>query len=114
MNRIINEISHLYADANVNDLKLTKYLQMRSHPGWNVHQELLLMFRGKIAEELLSRRFTEKDQTTKDIEQRAYMMVDELIRFLLNPLEKAQKRAEFARNFERAVEASYGKRPQRS
>ena len=95
------------------DKKLTKYLQMRSHQGWPVHEELLLLFRGKIAEELLSRRFTEKDQATKDVEQRAYMMVDELIRFLLNPLEKAQKRAEFARNFDRAVEATYGKQPQR-
>lgn len=72
------------------------------------------MFRGKIAEELLSRRFTEKDQVTKDVEQRAYMMVDELIRFLLNPLEKAQKRAEFARGLDRAVEATYGKRPERN
>jgi len=74
---------------------------------------MLLLLRGRIAEELLSRRFTEKDQATKDVEQRAYMMVDELIRFLLNPLEKAQKRANFARQFQERVEATYGKRPER-
>lgn len=86
---------------------------MRSHQGWEVHQEMLLLFRGKVAEELLSRRFSEKDAYAKDVEQRAYMMVDELIRFLLNPLEKAQKRAEFARGLEQAVEATYGKQPRR-
>jgi len=102
----------MYADANVNDRKLTKYLEMRSHQGWPIHEELLLMFRGMIAEELLSRGFTEKDAAAKDVEQRAYMMVDELIRFLLNPLEKAQKRAEFSRGFDKAMEATLiGKRP---
>ena len=79
----------MYAERNVTDRKLTKYIEMRKHQGWPVHEELLLLIRGKIAEELLSKRFTEKDMTTKDVEQRAYMMVDELIRFLLNPLEKA-------------------------
>ena len=72
------------------------------------------MLRGKIAEDLLSRRFSEQDAYTKDVEQKAYMMVDELIRFLLNPLEMAQRRAEFARNFEKAVESTYRKKPQRS
>lgn len=61
----------------------------------------------------MSRRFTEKDKETKDVEQRAYMMVDELIRFLLNPFELAQKRADFKRAFEQKLEATYGKQPQR-
>ncbi len=98
MRRIITQLSKKYSD--VNDRKLTKYLAMRSHEGWAVHQEMLLLLRGMIAEELLSRRFTEKDKDSKDVEQRAYMMVDELIRFLINPLEKAIKRAQFARAFD--------------
>jgi hypothetical protein len=71
-----------------------------------------LLIRGKIAEELLSRRFTEKDGVTKDVEQRAYYMVDELIRFLMNPLEKAHKRAEFDRGLEQQLGATpQGKQP---
>ena len=89
-------------------------MQMRSHQGWEVHQEILLLLRGKIAEELLSRKFSDQDSYTKDVEQRAYMLVDELIRFLLNPLEKAQKRARFARELEQRVEATYRKRPERN
>ena len=103
MRKILNELSAHYANFEENLQKITVYGQMKQHPGWNVHQELLMLCRGKLAEEVLSKRFTELESTEKDVRQRAYAMVDDFIKFLLNPLAKAQKRAEFMRGFDREM-----------
>lgn len=91
MRHILSEISEHYSE----DQKLNTYWHMKEHPGWPVHQEILLLIRGKMAEELLSFRFTKLDKDEKDAQQRAYAYVDEIIRFLLNPMEKAIKKANF-------------------
>lgn len=91
MRHILAEISEAYA----NDQKLNTYWRMREDPGWAVHQEILLLIRGKMAEELLSSRFTKLDKDEKDAQQRAYAYCDEIVRFLLNPMEKAIKKANF-------------------
>ena len=64
---------------------------MKEHEGWPVHQEFLLLMRGSLAEEMLSSTFTKLDKDEKDSKQRAYSYVDEVIKFLLNPVEKAQR-----------------------
>jgi len=94
MKKIINDLSSHYADFEKNNRAITAYASMESHPGWSVHKEMLLLLRGQIAEELLSKRFTELSATDKDVQQRAYSMVDDFIQFLLNPLSQAKKRAQ--------------------
>jgi len=108
--KILNELSDFYANTEDNLQRITAYGQMKNHPGWAVHQEILMLCRGKIAEEVLSKRFTDLGSTEKDVRQRAYAIVDEFIKFLLNPLAKAQKRANFERGFEEAIRR---KQPQR-
>ena len=99
MKRILIELSKHYAaidDSRVRG-KITAYATMKSHPGWDVHIEMLMLLRGSIAEELLSERFTKLDAREKDVQQRAFSMVDQLIKFLTNPLAQAQERAKVYR-----------------
>lgn len=91
MRKILRDISVNFLNQNEIDGKLVKYLEMKKHKGWEVHQEFLLLMRGAIAEDMLSATFTKLDKDEKDSKQRAYSHVDEIIRFLLNPVEKAQK-----------------------
>ena len=98
MRKILNELSSHYADIERNSRAILVYAQMESHPGWSVHKEMLMLLRGHIAEELLSKRFTELDATEKDVQQRAYSMVDDFIKFMLNPLAQAKKKAQFLQN----------------
>ena len=98
MESILREISVTYWRGNNDDRKLTNYVAMRQHPGWPVLQEFLLLMRGTIAENMLSKRFTELDCTEKDIRQRTYYNMDEVIRFLLDPVSKARKLAGIAKH----------------
>ncbi len=87
----MREISVAYWKSNNEDRKLTNYVAMRQHPGWPVLEEFLLLMRGKMAENILSKRFTKLDKEAKDIQQRTYHNMDEVIRFLLDPVTNARK-----------------------
>lgn len=69
---------------------LRKYHQMTTHEGWKVHQDCLLTLKGLILEELLSRRFTDLKPIEKDIRQRAYADVIEILNFLYDPFKEAR------------------------
>lgn len=103
--KIINKLSDHYADFNnaQTQKKISAYASMKGQYGWEVHTEMLMLLRGAIAEDLLSADFTELPSTEKDIQQRAYAMVDDLIMFLINPLAKAEQRAKFIRGFDREM-----------
>lgn len=103
MRGILTEISRAYANEQYRT-QLLQYMDMQKSEGWKVHQQMLLMMRGMIAEEMLSSRFTKLDEREKDVRQRAYHNVNEVIGFLLKPIEKAVKKAEFSRNFEREMQ----------
>jgi hypothetical protein len=94
LRRLITKLSDHYADFEENNRSITAYAQMENHPGWSIHKEMLLLLRGLVAEDLLSKKFTELDATEKDVQQRAYSMVDDFIQFLLNPLAQAKHRAQ--------------------
>lgn len=101
MRHLLRGIGQHFYERDVDDRKLTEYVSMRQHVGWGTHREMLLTLRGMIATELLSDRFTKLDATEKDVQQRAYSHVNELINFLLNPLDLATRRAQFKREFDK-------------
>ena len=117
MKKILAEVSMVFRDITQPTIqkKISAYTQMKGQYGWSVHQELLMLIRGKMAEEILSERFTKLDATEKDARQRAYHMADNLIMFLLNPLKKAQEAAKFYVNFDEKLkrEAAKQARPKR-
>ena len=100
MRDLLRGISVHYAKSNSNDEKLTKYDALKRHEGWEVHKEMLLVLRGMIADDLLSAKFTNMNSRDKDALQRGYSYANELIGFLLNPLDLAVKRAKFNKGFD--------------
>jgi len=52
-----------------------------------------MMIRGVMASEMFSRRFTDLDQQGKDVEQKTYYQMDQILRFLLNPAEWVKRRS---------------------
>lgn len=90
MKSILGDISRSFLTQSGIDSKLTSYLLMREHAGWKVHEEMLLLMRAMIAQEMLSKKFTKLDKEEKDIMQRSYYNASEIIKFLLNPAESAK------------------------
>lgn len=62
------------------------YETMQQSKGWQFHQSVLQLVRGRMLEVLLSKRFTEKSAQEKDVMQRVFHELDCLITFLINPL----------------------------
>lgn len=90
MTKHLNKLMRALFSTEQGHQSLTKYAQMTEHPGWAVHKDCLVTLKGLILEELLGRQFTKLDATEKDVQQRAYAGVNEVIDFLLNPVAEAR------------------------
>ena len=98
MDRLLRRISKRILTDSLDEQKYNKYRQMMDVDGWQVHREYLIILKGLIANELLGSKFTELPPIEKDVEQRAYAMVDKMIMFLLDPLQEARKAVRVTRH----------------
>ncbi len=87
----LKKLSGIYWKSNSDDHKLEHYVQMREHPGWQVHQEFLMHVFQEIGNELLSKKFTNRTAEEKDVLQRTYHNMAEVIKFLLDPAREGKK-----------------------
>lgn len=91
MNKHINKVLKELFGSDAGQQAFRKYYQMTEHPGWKTHQDILITLKGLIVEEILSKKFTDLSSSEKDVQQRAYAGINEIIDFLINPVSKAQK-----------------------
>ena len=75
---------------------LNKYEQLQSHEGWKIHVDMMLSLKGYILKEMIGGRFTELPAAEKDVRQRAYVGVIEVIDFLVDPQTKARSQNDIA------------------
>jgi hypothetical protein len=108
--RAIKKLANKLVSTETEKQKYNKLVQMTQTDGWQIYMEYLLYMRGFMAEDLFSKEFTEKTPAEKDILQRAYSMVSEVILFLTNPLEEARRVAAYKRH-NQAMEATKRKQP---
>jgi len=90
MQRHIRKLQKDFFTTNKGHHALSKYAQMMEHEGWKIHQDCLIYLKGLILDDLLGSRFTELKPIEKDVRQRAYAGVNEIIDFLLNPVAQAR------------------------
>lgn len=92
MKRYLKILSTNYWKTNSDDHKLEHYAHMmQEHPGWHVHKEFLIYLLQEIGNELLSDKFTKKPPEEKDVLQRTYHNMAEVIKFLLDPTVEGKK-----------------------
>jgi hypothetical protein len=91
LNHIITKIATYVAQTADDSARAQKYEQMQKTDGWKIHTEYLMYIRGLMAEDLLSDRFTALRPIEKDVSQRAYALVDQMVLFLADPMSKARK-----------------------
>lgn len=88
--------------------ELQKYNLLKDHPGWKVHQSMLIALGNNVSLYMLSRDYTALDKEEKDAQQRAFYYTKEIIDFLLNPLEGANKMAAIERHNKKQLGATKG------
>lgn len=72
------------------DHRLTAYLEMQKHQGWETHKAILVGLFQHMGNDLLSKEYTEKSAEDKDLIQRVYFELSDIIKFLLNPLKEVE------------------------
>ena len=94
MKRYLKAILKHYWQTNDDEHKLDHYdHMMREHPGWAVHKAFLIHCLQEIGNEMLSERFSKKTADEKDVLQRTYCNMAEVIKFLLDPMAEVRKQA---------------------
>jgi len=101
MKQFLQQVSeHIKSDF---DGGFDSYEAMKAHPGWSVHRSIIGNIKIAIVKEMLSERFTKLTANEKDSQQKAFFMVDEILNYLLNPLEREIKRQDFRMKFDKAM-----------
>jgi hypothetical protein len=90
MRKFLIDITKTYIESEEGHAQLANYYDMRNHAGWKAHQTFMMLLIEKIGNEMLSTRFTKLDAQKKDIEQRVYNSMYEVLRFLIDPLKMAE------------------------
>ena len=96
--KFLRELSVGYMSKDIKDGELSSYMDLRNHPGWKVHQAFLLYLIQAIGNDMLSKEYTKLSAEEKDIRQRAYQSTYEVIKFLLNPIERGQQQQKIAKH----------------
>jgi hypothetical protein len=90
MGRHIREVWKFLTKTESGVHQLHKYENMALHEGWGVHQKVITTLKGLILEDMIGKRFTDLDPSEKDVRQRAYVGVIEVLDFLHDPHAKAR------------------------
>jgi len=101
MKQLLKEVSaHIKKDY---DSGFDTYTAMQSHPGWDIHRNIIGRIKLSIVKEMLSERFTRLSPTEKDSQQKAFFMLDEILNYLINPIERDIKKQKFNQGVNQAM-----------
>lgn len=93
---LLSQFVELYDNEEEYQRRIANYQRVLKTEEWDFVRDTLLTIRGKIANDMFSRKFTELDPDEKDTVQRAYFQIDQVIEFLLNPVSWIQKRSRWS------------------
>lgn len=65
------------------------YFDLMEHHGWKTHEKFLIEMLNAIQNYMFSEEFTNLDIKEKDVQQRVFYHVREIVQFLVNPMKGA-------------------------
>ena len=91
MQKLITKIVEAYVKTEQGRQDLVKYFELKTHPGWKIHQAFLIHLGSHLANESMSREFQKLDANERLQRLGAYSMVNEIIKFLLDPARQLER-----------------------
>lgn len=98
MRNLINQFVELYNTNETFQKELEGYDRIIKTKQWKFLMDAFLTIKGTMLNDLLSERFTNLDVTEKDITQKVYHNITEILDFLSNP-EKWMRRKNIYKQF---------------
>jgi hypothetical protein len=86
MKSLLRDFEVLYEQHAEFKRQLDNYTRVVKTPEWKFFQDMLLTMRGTIVTEMLSKRYTILDREEKDIAQKTFYNIVQLLDFWGNPV----------------------------
>jgi len=90
---LLNQFIELFDNEEEYQRRLANYQRVLKTEEWAFLRDTLMTIKGVMAGDMFSRRFTDLDQQEKDVAQKTYYQIDQILTFLLNPSAWIKKRS---------------------
>ncbi|MDY6834982.1 MAG: hypothetical protein SVY53_09320 [Chloroflexota bacterium] len=88
---VLSEFPLLFETSEQFQREIAGLARALNTPEWKTYKDLLLTMKGIMATDMLSRSFTTQDAIEKDVIQRTYYNINQILDFLANPVKWLQK-----------------------
>lgn len=92
---LLNQFIELYDNEEEYRRRLANYQRVLKTEEWAFLRDSLMTIKGVMMGDMFSRRFTDLDQQEKDVAQKTYYQMDQILTFLLNPSGWIKKRSKW-------------------
>lgn len=96
MKNLLNQFIDYYDKSEEFRQQMGKLQRAVKTDDWKFYSQLLLTIKGIMANDMFSRTHTNLDAQEKDVVQRTYRNIDQILTFLLDPIRWMGKRSKWA------------------
>lgn len=95
MKSLLTQFIELFDKEEEYKRRLANYQRILKTEEWQFFRDTLMTIRGTMATDMFSRKYTDLNVQEKDVIQKTYYNIDQMIAFLLNPLGWMKKRSKW-------------------
>jgi hypothetical protein len=92
----LNQFVELYDKEEEYQRRLANYQRVLKTEEWQFVKDTLVTIRGTMLTDMFSRKYTELDPLEKDVIQKTYYNIDQMITFLLSPAGWIKKKSKWS------------------
>ena len=96
MKNLLNQFHEYFQQSDDFKQQIVNYQRMLKTKEWRTHYDLLMTIKGIMANDMFSRKYTSLDAQEKDVVQKTYYNINQILDFLLNPVKGIEKQGKWA------------------
>ena len=96
MKNLLNQFAEYFEKNEEFQRELVDFQRAIKSKQWKFYGRLLMTIKGIMANDMFSRGYTNLSQEEKDVMQRTYYNIDQMLTFLLDPLAWIRKRSKWS------------------
>ena len=95
MRNLLKDFLELYRTNEEFQSRVSNYVRYLQTDDGKFIRDVVLTIKGNMLDEIFSKKFTELDKEIKDVQQRTYYQVHEILDFVINPMGWFKKQSRF-------------------
>ena len=95
MRNLVNIFEKLFNENDAFARQAQDYTRALKEPHWKFLNDAMLMVRGQMAQDMFSKKYTNLSETEKDVVQKTYYNINQILDFLVNPQGWINRRTKF-------------------